>query len=133
MRRERQSKQKLAADAERVAEGRLLEFRDAGSKLHSVNMTLADYASQNKEAQLERVTKALATATERQSKAEATLQACVPTPPGCLLATACIWLDTLTAASFQAETCHDNFDCEHHEVAEAREPDGSVPRYGNGN
>ncbi|KAK9845615.1 hypothetical protein WJX84_004608 [Apatococcus fuscideae] len=71
---ERQSRQKLAAEAERAAEGCLLELRDAGSKLHSMNTALADYTSQNKEAQLERVTKALATAKERQSKAEIALQ-----------------------------------------------------------
>lgn len=39
-----------------------------------MNLALADYASQNKEAQLERVTRALETAKERQSKAETTLQ-----------------------------------------------------------
>lgn len=41
-----------------------------------MNLALADYASQKKEAQLERVTKALETAKERQSKAETTLQVC---------------------------------------------------------
>ena len=84
--RVRQSKQKHAADAERAAEGRLLELRDAGSKLHSMNQALADYASQNKEAQLERVTQALETAKERQSKAESTLQvnSLRPVPRECL-------------------------------------------------
>ncbi len=74
MYRERQSKQKQSAEAEQAAEGRLLELRDAGSKLHSMNNLLADYASQNKEAQLEKLNKALETAKERQSKAESNLQ-----------------------------------------------------------
>ncbi|KAK9866483.1 hypothetical protein WJX84_001219 [Apatococcus fuscideae] len=71
--RERQTKQKNAADAERTAEGRLLELRDASSKLHSMNNALSDYASQKKEAQLEKLTKALESAKERRSKAETTL------------------------------------------------------------
>lgn len=74
--RQRQVKHKKAADAEKAAESYLLELRAAGSKLHSINAMLADHVRQDKEAQLEKLTKAIDSAKERQAHAESSLQAC---------------------------------------------------------